>query len=96
MLGGLKRIMARHSQEIEMIRWARDAAKTPGHELENPGLREIRAMQAKAADRTQPKTSKRMGEIVAAINADPPRRLPSRSTRLDRFDGETIDITPNP
>lgn len=96
MFGGLTRIMDRYNREVDMIRWARDAAKTAGHELENPRLREIREMQAKAADRTQPKPNERIGEILAAINADTPRRLPSRSTRRDRFDGVTIDITPNP
>jgi hypothetical protein len=86
MFGGLGRL----SRRIDKIQWAAQAVKTPGHDQEHPGLRELRAMPR----RRKEQDDREMAAIIDHLHQ--PRSLPSRSTRRDRFDGVTIDITPNP
>lgn len=87
MFGGLRR----QAERIAKIRWAAQVVKTPGHVLEDSTLKGLRAMPR----RTNPQDDQEMAAIVSHLQAKRLQPQP-QSTRRDRFDGVTIDITPNP
>ena len=78
----------KYRETVEKIQWAAKAVTTPGHELEHPDLKELRAMPR----RIKPQDDREMAAIVSHLH-QPRKRLPP--TRRD-FDVVTIDITPNP
>lgn len=91
MFGRLKRQADQYAERIAKIQWAAKAVTTPGSELEHPDLRTLREMprRIKAGD------DREMAAIVSHLHQSR-KRQPPQPTRRDRFDGVTIDITPNP